>query len=98
MLGWSNPKGDHEVTSTQNAPIAIAPPGLEGLAVAETEIGDVAGREGFYHYRQYSAVDLAAGRAGHGVDQIQRERLSDERCGDHPLMLPKQVDALESDT
>ena len=36
------------------------PKGLEGVAVAETEIGDVRGKEGFFHYRQYSAVDLAA--------------------------------------
>ncbi len=40
-----------------------APPGLEGVIVAETEVGDVRGREGFYHYRQYSAVDLAAKRS-----------------------------------
>jgi citrate synthase len=36
-----------------------APPGLEGLVVADTEIGDVRGREGFFHYRQYAAPDLA---------------------------------------
>ncbi|MDP1806778.1 MAG: citrate/2-methylcitrate synthase, partial [Acidimicrobiales bacterium] len=36
-----------------------APPGLEGVIVAETEVGDVRGLEGFYHYRQYNAVDLA---------------------------------------
>ena len=30
--------------------------------VAETSIGDVRGLEGFYHYRQYSAVELAADR------------------------------------
>jgi citrate synthase len=39
-----------------------APPGLEGVVVAETEIGDVRGLEGFYHYRQYNAVELAAKR------------------------------------
>jgi citrate synthase len=38
------------------------PRGLEGIAVAETEIGDVRGKEGFYHYRQYSAVELAERR------------------------------------
>lgn len=38
------------------------PRGLEGVAVAETAIGDVRGQEGFYHYRQYSAVDLARSR------------------------------------
>lgn len=36
-----------------------APPGLEGVIVAETTVGDVRGLEGFYHYRQYSAVELA---------------------------------------
>jgi citrate synthase len=34
------------------------PPGLEGVVVSETTIGQVRGDEGFYHYRQYSAVDL----------------------------------------
>lgn len=38
------------------------PRGLEGVVVAETDIGDVRGLEGFYHYRQYSAVDLAERR------------------------------------
>ena len=40
-----------------------APPGLEGVIVAETEVGDVRGLEGFYHYRQYSAVELADKRS-----------------------------------
>jgi citrate synthase len=39
-----------------------APPGLEGVIVAETSVGDVRGQEGFYHYRQYDAVELAASR------------------------------------
>jgi citrate synthase len=39
------------------------PAGLEGVIAAETSIGDVRGEEGFYHYRQYSAVDLAAARS-----------------------------------
>ncbi|MEU8653856.1 citrate synthase/methylcitrate synthase [Streptomyces sp. NPDC048737] len=38
------------------------PRGLAGVVVADTEVGDVRGREGFYHYRQYSAVDLARSR------------------------------------
>ncbi len=42
---------------------ADVPRGLEGVVVAETSIGDVRGRQGFYHYRQYSAVDLAATRS-----------------------------------
>jgi citrate synthase len=38
------------------------PKGLEGVVVADTTIGDVRGLEGFYHYRQYNAVDLAKSR------------------------------------
>jgi citrate synthase len=38
------------------------PRGLEGVVVAETCVGDVRGLEGFYHYREYSAVDLARTR------------------------------------
>ncbi|UZJ29221.1 citrate synthase/methylcitrate synthase [Streptomyces endophytica] len=44
-----------------NAPIE-APRGLAGVIVTETQLGDVRGREGFYHYRQYSAVELARTR------------------------------------
>jgi citrate synthase len=40
-----------------------APKGLEGVVVAETTVGDVRGQEGFYHYRQYSAVELAEKRS-----------------------------------
>ncbi|HYX44733.1 MAG TPA: CBS domain-containing protein, partial [Acidimicrobiales bacterium] len=36
--------------------------GLEGVVVAETAVGDVRGQEGFYHYRQYNAVELAEKR------------------------------------
>lgn len=39
------------------------PRGLEGVEVAETAIGDVRGLEGFYHYRQYDAVELAEKRS-----------------------------------
>jgi citrate synthase len=39
------------------------PAGLEGVVVAETTVGDVRGQEGFFHYRQYSAVDLATSRS-----------------------------------
>jgi citrate synthase len=37
--------------------------GLKGLVVADTELGDVRGEEGFFHYRQYSAPELAATRS-----------------------------------
>ncbi|HEU5486677.1 MAG TPA: citrate synthase [Microlunatus sp.] len=45
------------------------PPGLAGVVVAETALGDVRGLEGFYHYRQYSAVELARTRT---VEEVWR--------------------------
>ena len=39
------------------------PRGLTNVVAAETALGDVRGHEGFYHYRQYSAVELASERA-----------------------------------
>lgn len=50
------------VEPVEHVGILEAPPGLAGLIVADTGIGDVRGREGFYHYRQYSAVELARKR------------------------------------
>ena len=41
---------------------AEVPRGLKGVVVADTEVGDVRGSEGFYHYRQFSAVELAERR------------------------------------
>ena len=46
------------MTITVDGPIDV-PPGLRNVIVTETELGDVRGGEGFYHYRQYSAIDLA---------------------------------------
>ncbi|MYR07267.1 citrate synthase/methylcitrate synthase [Gordonia sp. SID5947] len=40
----------------------IAPEGLANVVVADTEIGDVRGDEGFYHYREHSAIELARTR------------------------------------
>ncbi len=45
--------------ATEPNPSLVAPPGLAGVVVATTALSDVRGREGFYHYRQYDAVDLA---------------------------------------
>ncbi len=39
------------------------PRGLTNVVVTETELSDVRGQEGFYHYRQFSATDLARGRS-----------------------------------
>ncbi|MFH9072435.1 citrate synthase/methylcitrate synthase [Streptomyces alboflavus] len=48
--------------ATPTAPVEV-PRGLAGVVVTETQLGDVRGREGFYHYRQYSAVELAQTRS-----------------------------------
>ncbi len=39
------------------------PAGLKGVVVTETALGDVRGDEGFFHYREYSAIDLARARS-----------------------------------
>jgi citrate synthase len=62
--------------------------GLEGVVVAETDVGDVRGQEGFYHYRQYNAVELAEKRSledvwhllyeGHLPDRAERQRFDEE--------------------
>jgi citrate synthase len=48
----------------------LVAPGLEGVVVAATAVGDVRGREGFYHYRQYSAVELATHRTFEDVIEL----------------------------
>ncbi len=72
-------------------PTLDVPPGLEGVVVAETSIGDVRGEEGFFHYRQYSAVELAGSRTledvwhllffGELPDADARARFSDRLHG-----------------
>ncbi len=69
-------------------PAAEVPRGLEGVEVAETTIGQVRGEEGFYHYRQYDAVELNENRSledvwylvynGHLPDRAQSEAWRDE--------------------
>lgn len=56
-----------------NRPVAATvdvPRGLAGVVVTDTEVGDVRGLEGFYHYRQYSAVELARTRGFEDVWQL----------------------------
>ena len=48
------------MTSIEERP--ATPSGLRGVVVTSTAIGDVRGDEGFYHYRQYPAVELARSR------------------------------------
>jgi len=60
-------------------PGILVPPGLKGVIVTDTEIGDVRGREGFYHYRQYSALELARAVSMEAVWHLLFEgRLPDE--------------------
>ncbi|MFJ9981564.1 citrate synthase [Streptomyces cyaneofuscatus] len=42
--------------------VPTVPRGLAGVVVTDTALGDVRGREGFYHYRQFSAIELAQTR------------------------------------
>jgi citrate synthase len=66
-----------------DTPIDV-PRGLTNVVVAETALGDVRGREGFYHYRGYPAVELAQAKSFEDVwhlmvvgdlpDQAERER------------------------
>lgn len=64
----------HLATSTaapdRNGDKIEVPRGLKGVIVTDTGIGDVRGREGFYHYRQYSAIELAMTRSLEDVWQL----------------------------
>lgn len=63
------------------------PRGLHNVVVTETELGDVRGSAGFYHYRQYSAIELAKHRSfedtwylmfhGRLPDDLQRREFGD---------------------
>jgi citrate synthase len=67
------------------------PRGLEGVVVAETAIGDVRGLEGFYHYREYDAVELAERRTLEDVWYLMFEgRLPSlaERAAFHAEVVP----------
>src|SRR5579875_90189 len=63
------------------------PRGLEGVVAAETSVGSVRGMEGFFHYRQYDATELARRRSFEDVWQLlfdgdgegeERRRFADE--------------------
>ncbi|MFE9130587.1 citrate synthase [Streptomyces sp. NPDC007148] len=49
------------ISRAASTPVEV-PRGLAGVVVTDTELGDVRGLEGFYHYREYSAVELALTR------------------------------------
>jgi citrate synthase len=96
MLESEQPRPTRSVTTVD------VPRGLAGVSVTDTQVGDVRGEEGFYHYRQYSAVELAEKRTledvwvlmidGYLPDEAQRERFNAETV---PLRhLPAKVKAL----
>jgi citrate synthase len=74
--------------ATTNGDGSEAPAGLEGVVVAHTQIGDVRGLEGFYHYRQYDAIELNRRRSledvwylmfrGHLPTKAEREEFGRE--------------------
>jgi citrate synthase len=60
------------------ATLIDAPPGLEGVVVADTGVGDVRGDEGFFHYRGYPAPALARTQPLEAVwHLVQRGHLPD---------------------
>ncbi|GHC06511.1 citrate synthase [Streptomyces anthocyanicus] len=68
-------------TAAAATPVEV-PRGLAGVVVADTEVGDVRGLEGFYHYRQYSAVELARSRGFEDVwHLLVHGELPDARTG-----------------
>ncbi|MGH9079852.1 MAG: citrate synthase [Acidimicrobiales bacterium] len=60
---------------------ADIPRGLEGVVAAETSVGDVRGSQGFFHYRQYAATDLAAKRSFEDVWQLLFDGQLPDRAG-----------------
>jgi citrate synthase len=54
-------EGNMSINQSASTTVNV-PRGLAGVVVTDTALGDVRGLEGFYHYRQYSAVDLARTR------------------------------------
>jgi citrate synthase len=51
-----SPTPDHSASAP---PPLVAPPGLKGVIVADTQIGAVRGTEGWFHYRDHDAVAIA---------------------------------------
>lgn len=84
------------MTETQQKDGFIAPAGLAGVVVADTAIGDVRGAEGFFHYRQYDATELAEHRS---IEDIWHLVLHGSLPGaaEHGLWQQQVQEALSSD-
>ncbi|EWM17042.1 citrate synthase [Kutzneria sp. 744] len=71
------------------------PAGLRDVVVTTTELGDVRGAEGFYHYRGYPAIDLARTRTledvwflfveGRLPDAVERLEFAEQVAALRPL-------------
>jgi citrate synthase len=60
--------------SSRNAVLDMeVPRGLKGMKVAQTSIGNVRGQEGFFHYRQYDATELASKRTLEDIWHLMHE-------------------------
>jgi citrate synthase len=70
------------------------PRGLAGVAVADTEIGDVLGEAGYYHYRGRSAPDLAETSTFEAVAALVLDGSAEPLRGDRSL--PGSMAALVS--
>lgn len=75
------------------AELIDVPPGLAGVAVAETEIGDVLGDRGYYHYRGRNAAELARSSTFERVAALVLDGTDDEPL-DADRSLPEAVVAL----
>ena len=58
------------IATPQPPTLIDVPPGLKGVAVTETSIGDVLGEAGMYHYRGHDAIELARERTFEDVWQL----------------------------
>ena len=67
------------------AELIDVPDGLAGVAVAATEIGDVVGEEGLYHYRGQSAPELARSSTFEDVTQLVLGGAGQLDAGDRAL-------------
>ncbi len=73
----------------------VAPPGLAGVVVTDTTIGGVRGAEGFYHYREFSATELASRRTlediwylfqfGSLPDEVQASQFAERLAGNRTI-------------
>jgi citrate synthase len=74
---------------------SVLPPGLAGVEVADTAIGDVRGEAGSYHYRGYDAPRLAETRSFEEVWHLLLEgELPDE--GEHAELMTRIAAARRS--